>query len=254
MKDDNKTFNAQNIYDNSNFFEEYITMRETHVNANDLLEIPVMKDMLPDLANKSVLDLGCGYGELSKLFAEQGAKRVLACDISKNMIDLANKYNHHENIEFKVLSMEELNLVNEKFDVVFSSLAFHYIEDYDKLISDISERLNPNGILLFSQEHPVTTAPILDKETKNRVDINGKRYYLLSDYNNVSARNKMWNNEDVVKYHRNFKTVLNTLMKYNLQLLEIDESNEGAEATAKVEKYKYQKDRPYFLFVKAVKK
>ena len=52
----------QNIYDNTKFFEEYQKMRETKINANELIEIPEIKSMLPDLKDKKILDLGCGAG------------------------------------------------------------------------------------------------------------------------------------------------------------------------------------------------
>ena len=244
----------QNIYDNEKFYNDYISLRKNIVNANDLLEIPIMKEMLPDLKGKSVLDLGCGYGEMSKYFVDMGAKRVVACDISENMLGLANKVNSNEKIEYKLLAMEELNNLDEKFDLIFSSLAFHYIEDFNKLIQDISNHLNENGILLFSQEHPITTCTKhLDKEAKKLV-INGKKFHLLSDYNVVGKRESNWNVEGVIKYHRNFKTTLNTIINNGLEILAIDESWARKEAVEVSEKYYNQNDKPYFLFVKAKKK
>lgn len=245
---------AQNIYDEQGFYQEYIAMRETHLNANDLLEIPVMKQLLPDLKGKTVLDLGCGYGEMSKYFVEKGAKRVVACDISNNMIALAEKVNHDEKIEYKVFPMEELSSMKEKFDIVFSSLAFHYIEDFDKLIKDIYNRLNINGILLFSQEHPLVTATKLSNKDNKKLDINGKRFFLLSDYNVVGKREVDWNVSGVIKYHRNFTTTINTLIDNHFEILHVEESTARPEAVEKVEKYKYQNDKPYFLFVKVKKR
>lgn len=244
----------QNIYDNEKFYNDYIKLRENKINANDLLEIPTMKEMLPDLNGKKVLDLGCGYGEMSKYFIEKGATKVVACDISENMLNLANKVNAHKQIEYKLLAMEELNKLDEKFDLVFSSLAFHYIEDFDKLIKDIYSHLNENGILLFSQEHPLTTCTKhLDKDAK-KLDINGKRFHLLSDYNVVGKRESNWNVAGVIKYHRNFKTTINTIIKNGLEILEIDESWARKEAVETSVKYLNQNDKPYFLFVKAKKK
>jgi predicted TPR repeat methyltransferase len=54
--------------------------------------------------------------------------------------------------------MTDLDKITEKFDVVFSSLAVHYIEDFDKLVEDINNLLNQGGYFIFSQEHPLTTA------------------------------------------------------------------------------------------------
>lgn len=243
----------QNIYDNSLFYNEYKEMRETKVNANELIEIPTIKSMLPSIKGKRILDLGCGNGSMSKHFIEQGAEYVLALDISENMIEEAKEKNNDKKIKYAVLGMEEISSIKEKFDLVFSSLAFHYIEDFTKLTSDINSLLNNNGILLFSQEHPTVTAPVLEKNMEKRIEINNKRYYLLNNYGNNGSRTFSWNNCDVIKYHRNFECLINTLIKNNFTILEIKESTASKEAIDLVEKYKYQKDRPYFLFIKAQK-
>lgn len=54
----------QNIYDDEIFFEGYKKIRDNKINANNLFEIPALFSMLPDLKNKRILDLGCGFGEL----------------------------------------------------------------------------------------------------------------------------------------------------------------------------------------------
>lgn len=53
---------TQNIFDNPTFFDGYKALRDGECNANDLIEQPAMRKLIPDLSGKSVLDLGCGYG------------------------------------------------------------------------------------------------------------------------------------------------------------------------------------------------
>ena len=76
---------------------------------------------------------------------------------------------------------------------------------------------------------------------------------MLNNYNENGKREFLWNECTVVKYHRNFENLINTLIKNKFNILEIKESSASKEAIKIVEKYKYQKDRPYFLFVKAKK-
>jgi ubiquinone/menaquinone biosynthesis C-methylase UbiE len=245
----------QNIYDESSFFNEYQTMRNKKINANELIEIPTIKSMLPNLKGKTVLDLGCGAGAMSQYFAKCGAKSVLGLDISSNMIGIAKSENTHKNVSFVELPMEDISSINKKFDVVFSSLAFHYIEDFDKLMKDIHKLLKSKGTLVFSQEHPLNTATILtSNEMENYVFIDGKRYYLLSDYNNVSKREVHWNGQNVTKHHRNFSSILNSFVRAGFELEEIQEPMPSKEALSLVEKYKYQKDKPYFVFFRLRKK
>lgn len=242
----------QNIYDNEQFFKEYKEMRDSKINANELIEIPTIKSMLPDLKGKTILELGCGEGEMSNFFVEMGAKKVVGIDISQNMISEAKKH-QCENLEFKVLPMEEISSISGKFDIVFSSLAFHYVEDFFKLMQDISDKLKKNGQLIFSQEHPLVTCYIKPQDNLKYIEKDNKRYYLTSDYNNIGKRLVDWNVEGVVKYHRNFETIFHALNRANLKIDDLIESKASKEAIEKVEKYKFLNDRPYFLFVKATK-
>lgn len=244
----------KNVYDNQSFFNQYQSMRKDGINANNLIEIPLIKSMLPNLKDKTILDLGCGTGDMDKYFANMGAKYVLATDISSNMISQAKTNNFHDKIEYKILKMEDLCSVNQKFDIVYSSLAFHYIKDFDKLLKDINRLLKSKGMLIFSQESPINLATSKQSENeKNKIEIDGKLYFLLSGYCNEGERKVFWNDCLVTKYHRTYATIVNTLIKNNFEILEIQDSYATEEAISLCEKLKYQKDRPYFTFVKAKK-
>ena len=243
----------QNIYDNKKFFDEYISVRDKEINANNLIEKPIFRALLPSFKDKKVLDLGCGYGDLCKLAEDDGARKIVGVDISKKMLEMAKNINSSDKITYLNLPMEKLNEINEKFDFVISSLAFHYVENFEKLIFDIKNLLVENGYLIFSQEHPVATAfmPPKNKNIDKKIDIENKRYYLLSDYNNNGKRFVHWNIDDVIKYHRNFGTIINTLADNNFIIEKLIDSYADDETIKLEPKYKYQNDRPYFLFIKA---
>lgn len=245
----------KNVYDNSVFFDEYQQMRANTVNANNLIEIPIMKTMLSNLKDKTILDLGCGAGDMDKYFIDCGAKYVLATDISQNMINVAKTVNASEKINYQVLKMEDLNKISQKFDIVYSSLAFHYIEDFNKLLCDINNHLNTNGILIFSQESPINMAASKEAEGKpNKMEIDGKQYHLVHGYCKEGKREVWWNDTFVTKYHRTYATLVNSLIKNNFEIIEIKDSYASPEAIALCPKYAHQIDKPYFTFVKAVKK
>ena len=245
----------KNVYDTSVFFEEYQAMRGNEINANNLIEVPIMKEMLPDLKDKSILDLGCGAGDMDTYFIKNGAKNVLATDISENMIKTAKQVNGNINIEYKVLKMEDLHTINNNFDIVYSSLAFHYIDDFDKLLKDIYNLLSTNGTLIFSQESPINMATAKESENaQNKIEIDGKKYHLLHGYCREGERNVWWNDTFVTKYHRTYATLVNLLIKNNFEIIEIKDSYASPEAIKLCPKYALQIDKPYFTFVKAVKK
>lgn len=248
----------QNIYDNEVFFEGYNTMRNTKkgTSANDLIEIPTIRSMLPDLKDKKILELGCGFGENCSYFVQNGANHVIGIDISNNMLNLAKESIQDEKVEFKNLAMEDISKLKEKFDLVVSSLAIHYVENFEKLLSDVYSLLNSGGYFIFSQEHPIETGTILNDKCngKDNIDLGDKNYYLVSDYNVNGKRVVDWNSCGVVKYHRNFSYIINSIIKSGFIIEKILEPIPDDELLQVKPKYKNQFDRPYFLFVKLSKK
>lgn len=246
----------QNIYDIEIFSEAYDKMRYENkgMNANDLIEIPNFRKLLPDLTNKKILDLGCGYGENDIYCRELGAQEVLGIDISKHMLKIALDNNKDEHIRYQLLAMEDINKLKEKFDVVISSLAIHYVKNYNKLIKDIYNLLNDDGILVFSIDHPLRIANKFEPwMKKNYTEINGKWFLLLSDYNREGLREKEWNKVIVKKYHRNFSSLINGLVKNGFNIEKILEPLPDEESIKVIPKYINQYDRPYFLFIRAKK-
>lgn len=243
-----------NIYDNNEFFNKYEQMRDSSNNANDLLETPTILSMMPKVKNKKILDLGCGDGRIDEVLVKSGAKQIYGIDISNNMIKLARDRNL-ENCKFDLLPMEDISKINEKFDIVYSSLAFHYVEDFDKLLKDINELLNKDGILLFSMESPLNTATIIeDKDVDNKVVVKNKSYYLLSDYCNEGERKVYWQDIYLTKYHRTYATIINLLIKNNFELLEVRDSVVSKQTIKLNPKFKNQLDKPYFSFFKVKKR
>ena len=246
----------QNIYDIKSFSDAYDKMRYENkgLNANDLVEIPNFRKLIPDVKGKRILDLGCGYGENDKYCIGLGAKEILGIDISKHMIKIAKENNNDENIKYKVMAMENINEIEEKFDIVISSLAFHYVKDYEKLINDIYNLLNDDGILIFSIDHPLRIASKFETwMKKNYTKINGKWFLLVSDYNREGIREKEWNGVMVKRYHRNFSSLINGLVNSGFKIDKILEPIPDEKAIKIIPKYINQYDRPYFLFVRAKK-
>ena len=65
------------------------------------------------------------------------------------------------------MSMLDIDTLDKKFDLVVSSLAIHYIEDYDGLCKKVFNILNEGGEFIFSYGHPMDSCAILDDYSKN---------------------------------------------------------------------------------------
>ncbi len=162
------------------------------------------------MSGKTVLDLGCGFGENCREFLKLSASKVVGIDISEKMLDIAEKVNKLKNVSFIKMSMSDLSPLEGKFDVAFSLLAVHYIEYFDKLLTDVYRLLDETGIFIFSQEHPFTTA--LLKEPRWSRDAKGNiLHYNLTDYSIPGIRKTAWIVDDVIKYRRSFSSIINSL-------------------------------------------
>jgi predicted RNA methylase len=53
-------------------------------------EQPLLVELIGDVKDKAVLDLGCGEGIYARKIKAMGAKTVVGVDISSEMIELAN--------------------------------------------------------------------------------------------------------------------------------------------------------------------
>lgn len=240
----------QNVFDNEQFFNAYKELREREINLNTLLEQPAMTKLIPDLTDKSVLDLGCGYGHNCLDFVKKGAKSVIGIDISEKMLAIAKKEAKNEKIEYLNMSMTDIDKLGRKFDVIYSSLAFHYIEDFNEFCKKMYSSLNEGGYLLFSQEHPIVTATIDGKGHFNYE--NGKRVsYTLSNYNEMGKRHIKWLIDDVIKYHRTFGAIINSLASAGLVIDTVCEPLPEEWAIEKFPDIVKEYIKPNFLIVRA---
>lgn len=242
----------QNIYDNEIFFNGYSKIRENENNANNLFEKPALFSLLPTLYNKTVLDLGCGYGEHCIHFVEEGAKRVVGIDISQKMLAIAKAENAHQNILYLNMAMEDIGELQERFDIVVSSLAFHYVEDFQVLIKNIYRLLKDGGVLVFSQEHPINTC--FSVGSRWTIDENGNKLFAnISNYSLDGKRESTWFVERVKKYHRTFSTIINTLIEAGFQIDKLIEPVPTPEILKENPDYKDLLHKPDFLLIKATK-
>lgn len=242
----------QNIYDNETFFDGYKKLRERKNNANILLEIPALFSLIPDLTGKSVLDLGCGFGEHCKRFVDKGATKVIGIDISEKMLEVAKTENSDPKITYLNIPIEDIAAIDEKFEMVISSLALHYVEDFSGVVKNVYNRLKDGGFFVFSQEHPLNTCHSGgDRWTRDK---DGNKLYLnLKNYGIEGERESVWFVDNVKKYHRTFSTVINTLIKGGFSIEKLIEPLPTAEL---LKEHPDQEDlfhKPDFLLVKAKK-
>ncbi len=241
----------ENKYDNEEFFKKYGEMYRSKEGLKGAGEWSELEKILPDFAQKNVLDLGCGYGWHCKYAAEHGATHVLGTDISEKMLEKAKKINTDEKIEYFCQAMEDLNFSDETFDIVLSSLAFHYIKDFAPLVCNISRWLEKGGQFVFSVEHPVFTSyGTQDWYYDNEGSI---LHFPVDNYYYEGKRETSFLGERVTKYHRTLTTYLNTLLQNGFEIQNIIEP-QPPDNMMNIPGMKEEMRRPMMLLVSAGKK
>src|ERR1700720_2181062 len=139
---------TQNIYDNEQFFEGYSRLSRSVEGLDGAPEWPALRALLPDLRGLPVLDLGCGFGWFCRWARQMGAAHVLGIDVSEKMLDRSRATTQDTAITYTRADMEQLKLPLASFDLVYSSLALHYIHGLEELMSEVYRSLVPGGRLV----------------------------------------------------------------------------------------------------------
>jgi len=121
---------------------------EHHAAAGLERVIDALSDACAHVDGKSVVDLGCGNGQLSLPLARKGAQ-VLAVDISARMIETVERNAAREGlrIETAVRPAQELAIEPGSVDLVVSSYAMHHLYDEEKrvVLASAVTWLKPGG-------------------------------------------------------------------------------------------------------------
>ena len=239
---------AQNIYDNPDFFAGYSQLPRQMHGLDGAPEWPAIRNMLPDVTGRRVADLGCGFGWASRWFRENGAASILGFDLSENMLRRARTDTHDPAIEYRLADLEELVLPERGFDLVYSSLTFHYVRNFGRLIRMIHAALAPAGDLVFTIEHPIYMAAANPRWI---LDEDGRKTWPVNGYAAEGERRTDWFAPGVLKYHRTLATTLNTLIGTGFELRRIEEFTPTAEQIAQRSALAEEKERPMLLLVSA---
>ena len=201
---------AQNVYDRPEFFSAYSALPRSVQGLSGAPEWPTLRAMLPALAGSHVLDLGCGFGWFCRWAAEQGAASVLGIDVSQRMLERAKAETQAPAVVYERADLEVFAPTHAHFDLAYSSLAFHYLADLDRLLSRVAASLHVGGYLVCSVEHPMMTAPPLQGWSQ---DENGRAAWPVNGYLDEGPRTTDWLAKGVVKQHRTIATYFDLLRR-----------------------------------------
>jgi len=143
--------------------EQYLTP------ANIVADILFIAYHYGDVANKKIIDLGCGTGIFSVGLALLGSNEIVGIDVDKESLNLAKKFALENDLEIRFMA-GDINTIKEKFDTVIMNPPFGAQKDNLKADRSFIEKGFEIGTVIYSL-HLSETIPFIEKLVSS---LNGK--------------------------------------------------------------------------------
>jgi len=199
---------------------------------------PALKRMMGDVKGKKVLDIGCGEGYLSRVFAKEGAE-VTGIDLSRGLIEAALEEEGKKplGVRYLVADAAKLDMLQSRsFDIAFSHMSLMDIADYEGAVAEASRVLKLGGRFFLVIEHPCFATRLMDGRMvagwKMVIGDDGSkdyRYYWIEDYFRRYSYIFEWKHDRLpysfvtTGFHRTLADYINALIKHGLIITRVEE-------------------------------
>lgn len=147
---DAKLYTKKYFLENCGGYLEYQKYKGTNLSPRHL---EIIKD-LKLLKNKTILDIGCGRGELALWLVKNGAKKVVGIDYSKSAIILSNYLKKQQDpkiknrLDYFVMNAKDINQLKDSFDIVIMTEVYEHLypEELDIVFNNVKTILKKDGI------------------------------------------------------------------------------------------------------------
>lgn len=209
---------------------------------NNQVELPMMLRLLRGhVRGRTVLELGCGSGLLTRKLVRMGGK-VTGVDNSASMLAIAER--EVAGVTFENADIRRLALGARQYDLIVSSLTFHYVKDLGPLFKACSRYLKRGGRLIFSLHHPIASARLMERSTR-------KSGYFAAG---APYRWQMLPGMQLVSYHQTFASIVLGLAKAGFVVEQVSEGKPSPSSRrVNPQAYAETAQTPPFLGIKAVK-
>jgi len=105
-----------------------------------------------DLTGASVLDLGCGIGETTRLLAARVGPTgsVLGVDFNPALVESATSMTTEPNVSFAQGDVHDLSYEDATFDVVFARLLLLHVADPQAALREMLRVCRPQGTVIIN--------------------------------------------------------------------------------------------------------
>lgn len=241
-------YRGASAYDQDDFFSNYMKRRSRKDSPNNAIETPIIYELLGNYQNKSILDLGCGDASFGMELLNHGAASYTGIDGSQQMVTSANLTLADKNGSIQHETMESYSYPPEKFDIVTSRFAIHYVSDVQLLFQNVYKTIKENGKFVFSVQHPLTTSSFISKQTGDK-----RGNWVVDDYFLEGERKEPWIDQIVVKYHRTTEHYFKALTESGFSVVDLREGTPKREHFTSEQEFERRLRIPVVLAFSCIK-
>lgn len=243
--------------DYNNFAQKYSDSMGDKGDETHQVQIdPYIYRIVGDPKDKVICDLGCGNGYMARFFAGKGAE-VYASDISIDLIDLAKANTQDLDIDYSIHGADDLSSYQSNFfDVVVMNMSIHYLGDLEKLFSEISRVLKPNGIFAFSTNHFFRPNGPYSEWVTGKINDKGTLFIKVTDYLEKRANKVLsgWDNQTTLTiFNHPLNELINGMSENNLLTFNVFEPEPIKSGQAFSEELQKSHHIPTFIIIGAKK-
>ncbi len=133
-------------------FNEFYDNQEAHVSTMAFFSL-ITNEIVSDIKNKNVLDLGCGAGKDSAFYLQKGFT-YSGVDASAEMCALAKEDKNVSDIRNESFS-QEMSFKDDQFGLVVSKYAIQTAQDIKPIYDEVHRLLDAKGYFIFLVVHPM---------------------------------------------------------------------------------------------------
>lgn len=203
--------------------------------------------LLGDIADKKILEIGCGTGDSLIYMSERGQPELWGLDISEEQIKKTRSKLEKLGLKAKLVCspMEnECGLPNEYFDIIYSVYGIGWTTDLNLTFDRINRYLKKGGTFIFSWSHPIHKCVAVEGS-----DLYFKKSYFDEGWYSVPRRGGVLSLSD-----RRISTYINALSKSGFMIEEmIEETDEDMRRSLESKFSEKAKMLPVTFVIKAKK-
>src|SRR5688572_2261529 len=110
--------NGPEFYDDERNFSVYTAHRNRPTSPNNMLEKPILLDLIGEVQGLNILDLGCGEAEIASELLARGAASYTGVEPAEKMVMLARE--KHPEARIELATMEAWDYPSSMYDLVIS--------------------------------------------------------------------------------------------------------------------------------------